>query len=116
VTAHKRPLVFVAFQIIRVLQGSDRASRSCEERDLVTELEAALASASMPLTCPELARAVTARDKNVREALAGDSRFKLVAPPPERSPKAKTWALVPTRDGLVPGGGTSARSEAADKR
>jgi hypothetical protein len=51
-----------------------RVAEPPRRRDLASDLEAAL-GARRPATIPELARLLCARDADVREALARDSRF-----------------------------------------
>lgn len=69
-----------------------RAPEPPRRRDLAAELETGLHARGLA-TVPELARLARARDADVRATLARDSRFVRVPPSPERSPKARPWAL-----------------------
>jgi hypothetical protein len=64
----------------------------------------------------QLARALRARDQNVRKALENDPRFQRVPPPAAASARLKSWALASTASAPVPGAGTSPSSADGDTR
>jgi hypothetical protein len=75
-------------------------------RDLGAEIEALLTERPGSSTI-EIARAVRARDQDVRLTLNGDSRFHVACPPAGRSPKVKAWILASRPRGVVPNVRTS---------
>lgn len=75
-------------------------------RNLGAEIESLLAERPGSSTI-EIARAVRARDQDVRLTLNGDARFQVACPPEGRSRKVKAWILASRPRGAVPNGRTS---------
>jgi hypothetical protein len=86
------------------LRAFRRLSRS--HRDLGAEIEGLLTERPA-LSTTEIARAIRARDQDVRLTLNRDPRFQLACPPAGRSRKVKTWILASTPRGAVPSDRTS---------
>jgi hypothetical protein len=75
-------------------------------RDLAAEIVSYLAT-NPGASVPEIARAIRARDHDVRSNLQGDERFRIVSPKPGRSSRVIGWAIAPDRSQPVPVDGTS---------
>jgi hypothetical protein len=86
---------------LRLLRRQDRL-----HRDLGAEIEALLTERP-GLSTIEIARAIRARDQDVRLTLNGDSRFQVASPPAGRSRKVKAWILASRPRGVVPRDRTS---------
>jgi len=111
IAAELAPLLLTAQSSAVSSSGVSRATRRGKKRDFAAEIEAHLGS-SDAATAPEIARAIRARDAEVREALRTDGRFVRVSTPADRSAKATLWFLTSSASGLGPASGTSAGSEA----
>lgn len=90
-------------EVVAQLDSALRALRrhGRPHRDLGAEIEALLTERPGSSTI-EIARAIRARDHDVRLALNRDSRFQLACPPAGRSRKVKAWILASTRRRVVP--------------
>jgi hypothetical protein len=99
-------------EVVAQLDSALRALRRHvrPRRDLAAEIEALLTERPESSTI-EIARAIRARDRDVRLALNGDSRFQLACPPAGRSRKVKAWGLASGPRGAVPSGRTSSGRE-----
>jgi hypothetical protein len=84
--------------------------RAASHRDLGAEIEALLTVRPASSTI-EIARAIRARDQDVRLTLNSDSRFQLACPPAGRSRKVRTWILASRPRGVVPSHRTSSGGE-----
>ena len=81
------------------------------KRDLAEEIEAFLVT--RPATAPEIARAIGARDSDVRHTLQTNERFTRAPAAADRSTRAKPWMLASSPAGVGPADGTSTRTETA---
>jgi hypothetical protein len=104
--------VTLTLEVVAQLDSALRAlrRRARPRRDLAAEIEALLTERPESSTI-EIARAVRARDQDVRLTLNSDSRFQLACPPAGRSRKVRTWILASGPRGVVPSDGTSSGGE-----
>jgi hypothetical protein len=94
--------------LVADLEGAVRAWRGqqIEQRDLVAEIEDFL-TLHPGTSTTEIARAIRARDHDVRSILRGGGRFQSVSAPAGRSGRLKAWMLAPTPAEAVPRDRTS---------
>lgn len=96
-----------AAELERALRQHRQVARP--KRDLAAEIEAFLTAG--PATVPEVARAIGARDSDVRHALRTSPRFTGAPATSDRSPRAGLWMLGSGPSGVGPAAGTSTGDE-----
>lgn len=74
-------------------------------RDLAAEVERFLAD-HPGVSVVEIARAIRARDYDVRRVLNSDARFRALSAAPGRSTRVRAWVLAETPSDAVPSLGT----------
>jgi hypothetical protein len=78
-------------------------------RDLAADIKQFLTAG--PATVPEIARAIGARDSEVRHTLQTNERFARASAAADHSARAKPWMLASSPAGVGPAGGTSTTDE-----
>lgn len=96
-------------ELARELEREIRSLRRPPQRDYPAEIERYLRQAGSAHTT-EIARAIHARDENVRRTLASDSRFLQCPAPRGASGRPIWWTLARDVGELVPEHGTTYRT------
>lgn len=106
-------LLLLEPEAIDALEAAIRTHRQAgrPKRDLAGQIEDFLAT--QPATVPEIARAIGARDSDVRQTLQTNERFRRAPAAADHSTRAKLWEIAPSLAGVGPEDGTSRRNETA---
>jgi hypothetical protein len=99
--------VTLSDEVIAQLEAALRARRAgeAEPRDLFAEIATCL-ERNPGSSTTEIARAIRARDADVRRILNRDPRFQRVPPDPGRSIRLRVWSVAPVDTRVGPGAGT----------
>jgi fatty acid-binding protein DegV len=97
-------------EVVRRWRRQQRAPRRLAD-EIATYLEKHHAASTI-----ELARALRARDQDVRDALQNDPRFQPLSPPIGTSTRRKSWALASKSTSSVPEARTSPPLAEGDMR
>lgn len=95
-------------EVVTQLEAELRSLRrsNTKRRNLVSEIRAYLTD-HPGSSALEIARAIRARDHDIRSILRAGAPFQSVSPPAGRSGRLKAWKLAPTPAEAVPWDGTS---------